>query len=303
MQIRYDFQDFVLSRSFKYYTFNMQKQRIEEFRQLDAREMNSLVSHWHSFGFRNKEEATRAVEGIMQQSDWAGAWERVDNISCLNLNEGTTIEMEVDFDKKVRLLYLGNFTFFVCRDDSGFLQYGDILIDLIGGISCQQIVYFCATRDGQPFPKSSTAVVFTPQTLRRSIGIMVEQSSVQPMNESNLSLPFVYVWRACSDKHGHVWFSEEQLTDNQDAAFRLDLTKGSFSLNEQLNLRTYNDEGVNLIKDVLKMLSVADGNDWSAIRLSRLFTQEEGCFVLDAKQSVLMVTKRITISSNQLSSK
>lgn len=298
MRKSYSFQDFVLNHSLKYYSFNTLKQRIEEFRQLDAREKGLLTRHWNSFGFQNEAEAVRAVDSIMQQSHWEGAWESLDTISCLNLNEGASIEMEVDYDKKIRLLFLGGFSFFVCNDDSGFLQYGDILIAINGGISCQQTVYFIAKRDGRPYPRSSTAVAFTPQTLCRSIGVMVEQSSAQPMEVSHRSLPFVYAWRACSDEQGHAWFPEECLTDNPEAAFCLDLTTGTFSLSGHLNPQIYNDEGFNLIRDIVKAVSEADGNDWLAIRLTHLATQQKGSFALSKNLSVLEVTERMIVTSD-----
>ena len=299
MYHRYEFKDFVLNRSFKYYTFNMHKQRIEEFRQLEAREKSSLTSHWKSFGFHNENEAIQAVDNIMQHSDWGGAWEWRDSVSCLNLNPGTTVEMEVDYGKKIRLLFLGDFSYFVCNDDHGFLRYGDILFSLSGGVSCRQTTYFCATRDGRPFPQPGTAVAFTPKSLRQSIGIMVEQSTVDPMSTSYQSIPFIYAWRANTDKHGNVWFSEEQLTDNNEAVLCLDLIDGTFKLNEHFNPQLYNAEGINLIRDVFKFVSNADGNDWSAIHISCLSMLDEGLFTLDGNNNSLIVTKRMTITSNQ----
>ena len=298
MHHRYEFKDFVLNRSFKYYTFNMHKQRIEEFRQLEAREKSSLTCHWKSFGFHNENEAIQAVDNIMQHSDWGGAWEWRDSVSCLNLNPGTTVEMEVDYGKKIRLLFLGDFSYFVCNDDNGFLRYGDILFSLSGGFSCRQTAYFCATRDGRPFPRPTTAVVFTPKSLRQSIGIMVEQTTVRPMDSIIMSIPVVYAWRACSDKNGNVWFAEDQLTDNKEAALCLDLTDGTFMFNEHFNPQLYNAEGINLIRDIFKIVAKADGNDWAVIHLSSLAMLEKGLFALCENNSSLVVTKRMTITSN-----
>ena len=78
----------------------------------------------------------------------------------------------------------------------------------------------------------------------------------------------------------------------------MDLTTGTFSLSGHLNPQIYNDEGFNLIRDIVKAVSKADGNDWLAIRLPHLATQQKGSFALSKNLSVLEVTERMIVTSD-----
>ena len=137
-----DFRDFVLSRSFKGYSFNQQKMLVEGKYCLEANETAQISEQGLKMGFSSKREVEKEINSIIKGVDIHGLHKNVSELRCLDCLPGTIVDITFEYDMKASLLYLGDFVFLVCMDSSGFLHYNDRLTAVVGGFCTSSSSYF-----------------------------------------------------------------------------------------------------------------------------------------------------------------
>lgn len=288
-----DFLDFVLSRSFKGYSFNQQKMLVEGKYCLEANETAQISEQGLKMGFSSKREVEKEINSIIKGVDIHGLYKNVSELRCLDCMPGTIVDITFEYDMKASLLYLGDFVFMVCMDSSGFLHYNDRLTAIAGGFCTSSSSYFLIKRDGVAYPSDD-------KVLRLNISaISYTSESYAKPNNRNLAPACeaeqkIYAWfpMVADDE---IFFNEESLTIENTALFCLDMTRNTISLNENADMdfviKQCRKEHWNVWRNIFEPICNIDNIDVSDLGLDGLICDRPG--EIDVVDKRVVVRKRM----------
>lgn len=193
---------------------------------------------------------------------------------------GTLIKLLLNAHQQLEIIYLGNYSFCLCKDSTGVLHPLDVLRACTLDIICNEDAYFQVLRNSSPYPSDNKLfkakikeIIFFSSQIE---GMPVRREYHNPV-KSRLQ---VNAWQASNRPPR---FEEEDLTIDDKALFMLDLEHFTFYVNPSLDIRTH-------IEKYNEMLKVA-------CELNRTNTNERGEFILKENEGkyLFYITKKTKI--------
>lgn len=169
---------------------------------------------------------------VSEHSDWA---EEKYKQCMMELDYGISVELEFS-GNKLKLLYLGNFKFIVIEDLAQVLLPGDVLTVLDYYVCKDKKATFVVYRQGKQYPDTSKVYCTGVLEAIRVINNEFEchPDSTNPsflMIETPLSVVYA---RATKGVNGN--FFEEELTEDSDALYIIDIPNSIYTVNSAYRL-------------------------------------------------------------------
>jgi len=175
---------------------------------------------------------------------------------CDEIVGGTIIDLLIDNGQKLKLLYLGGNDFCLLHDSANELKPMDVLkslslkIDLIGD------AYFRILREDKPFPNDRKLFRCHIEKIEKERGCIRRGSPKIKRHPEKTSEAIVYAWKVTNG----LFFSQDDLTENTDALFVIDVKNMLFGVNSQYNknLSLYKDMG-NIMHEACNVVRLGQG--------------------------------------------
>lgn len=160
-------------------------------------------------------------------------------IDIADIAPGSIVKLELSHKEILEIVYLGSYKFSVCRDSVGIFRPLDVLKALTLFFERGCAAYFQVFRNDCPYPEKGLLFKAVVQSITLLNTNVVGTSLSQYVNETSIcSLQQVFAWKA--DNYP-IRFTEEQLTDNNQAVFIIDLMQGEYWVNSDYSKYKYSD--------------------------------------------------------------
>lgn len=277
------FKQEILAQAFKGFYQDENFHLVPE-KSISSDEMNYLKTIGRDiFGIQDKEEIERIVNIVLNEQE--NGKNSKNELGLVELPCGTSVCLTFS-ENKLKLLYLGNFRFIVVNDLAKVLLTGDILTSLDYQFNIWEKTSFIVYRDGKPHPCESKLYRTDPLAF---IEITTNELFYENKNNkqafNNIILPpdTVYAWFS-KGMSGN--FFEDQLTENSDALYLINIENATYSVNPDYNRLCYDPDEVR--EDLHRACEIVSEGTYRIITLQKgiieLNINQEGNYFFKIRQ-------------------